>query len=142
MNEISSVVELPSGLDGHWCGQFRPTPAQAEVASSLDTLKQALAIVVSGVALIGAAFLGAAHLKMHGHYHCLPGPGPTVGLCALRYSYWTVGRAWWQIPAAIVIAAVGFGSAVALLRKPRLRSRQGIPEGRPPSGSSTSRPGR
>jgi hypothetical protein len=91
--------------------------AQAEVTSSLEALKRALAIVVSGVALIGAAFLGGAHLETHGHYHCLPGPGPTVGSCALRYSYWTVGRAWWQIPAAIVVGVVGFGTAAALLKK-------------------------
>jgi hypothetical protein len=111
MDDISSVVELPSGLDGPLVA------AQAEVTSSLETLKRALAIVVGGVALIGAAFLGAAHLKMHGHYHCLPGPGPKVGSCALRYSYWTVGREWWQIPSAIVVGVVGFGATVALLKR-------------------------
>jgi hypothetical protein len=41
--------------------------------SSLEVLKKALAIVVGGAALAGAAFLGAAQLKYHGHYHCLPG---------------------------------------------------------------------
>ncbi len=99
-------------------GSAPPHPAQTEVTSSLESLKQALAIVVSGIALIAAAFLGAAHLKMHGHYHCNPGPGPTLGSCALRYSYWTAGRAWWQIPAAIAVGVVGFGAAVALLRTP------------------------
>jgi len=78
-------------------------------------LKQALAIVVSGVVLAGAAFLGIAHLEYHGHYHCYP--GPTVGSCDVRYSYWTVGRAWWQIPAAIAVAVVGVGAAVAVARR-------------------------
>jgi hypothetical protein len=87
----------------------------AEAMSSLEALKRALAIVVGGVALAGAAFLGAAQLKYHGHYHCLP--GSTVGSCDLRYSYWTVGRAWWQIPAAILVAVVGVTAAVALTRR-------------------------
>jgi hypothetical protein len=78
-------------------------------------LKKALAIVVSVVALTGAAFLGTAQLKYHGHYHCYP--GPTVGSCDLRYSYWTVGRAWWQIPAAVVVALVGCAAAVALAKR-------------------------
>jgi hypothetical protein len=75
----------------------------------------ALAIVLSGVALAGAAFLGAAQLEYHGHYHCYP--GPTAGSCDVRYSYWTVGRAWWQIPAAIVVALVGLAAAVALTKR-------------------------
>jgi hypothetical protein len=78
-------------------------------------LKKALAIVVGGVALAGAAFLGTAQLKYHGHYHCEP--GSTVGSCDLRYSYWTVGRAWWQIPAAILVAVVGVTAAVALMKR-------------------------
>lgn len=77
-------------------------------------LKRTFAIVVAGVALAGAAFLGTAHLEMHGHYHCYP--GPTDGSCVLRYSYWEVGRAWWQIPAAIVLAVVGCCIGVALWR--------------------------
>ena len=89
--------------------------AMAEVRSSLEVLKQAPAILVSGVALAGAVFLGVSHLKYHGHYHCYP--GPTGGSCDLRYSYWTVGRVWWQIPAAIAVGLVGFGAAVALLKR-------------------------
>lgn len=89
----------------------------------MKAVRKALAVVVGGVALIGAAFLGVAHLKLHGHYHCNPGSGPTVGSCALQYSYWTVGRAWWQIPAAILLAAAGIGAAVALWR--------GVPRPRP-----------
>ena len=75
-------------------------------------MKKALVIVVAGVALAGTVFLAAAHLKYHGQYHCYP--GATEGSCDLRYSYWTVGRAWWQIPAAIAVAVVGLGAAVAL----------------------------
>lgn len=83
--------------------------------SSLEALKNALAIVVCGVALAGAAFLGAAQFKYHGHYHCYP--GSAVGSCDSRYSYWTVGRAWWQIPAAILVAVAGVTAAVALVRR-------------------------
>jgi hypothetical protein len=75
----------------------------------------ALVILLSGVTLAGAAFLGAAQLNYHGQYHCYP--GPVAGSCDLRYSYWTVGRAWWQIPAAIVVAVVGIGAAVALAKR-------------------------
>jgi hypothetical protein len=80
-------------------------------------LSKALAIVVGVVALAVAGFLGGAHLKMHGDYHCNPGPGPTRGSCALRYSYWTVGREWWQIPAAIAVAVAGLGATVVLLKR-------------------------
>ena len=72
--------------------------------------------MVSVVALTGAAFLGAAHLKYHGHYHCYQ--GPNVGSCDLRYSYWTVGRTWWQIPGAILVAVIGCAAAVALAKRP------------------------
>jgi hypothetical protein len=78
-------------------------------------LKNAFAIVVFVVALTGAAFLGVSHLKLHGQYHCFPGPVP--GSCDLRYSYWTVGRAWWQIPAAIVVALVGLAAAALIKRR-------------------------
>ncbi|MGZ4390524.1 MAG: hypothetical protein ACXVRK_00160 [Gaiellaceae bacterium] len=78
-------------------------------------MKKALAIAVSESRWPGAAFLGAAQLKYHGHYHCYP--GPTEGSCDLRYSCWTVGRAWWQIPAAIVVAVVGLAAAVALTKR-------------------------
>lgn len=87
----------------------------AEAGSSPGRLKQALAIVVCGVALVGAVFLGDTHLEMHGSYHCYP--GPIAGSCDRRYSYWTVGRAWWQIPAAIALGVVGFGAGVVLLKK-------------------------
>lgn len=93
----------------------------AEVMSRLGASRKPLAIVVGVLALVGAAFLGAAHLKMHGHYHCNPGPGPTQGSCALWYSYWTVSRAWWQIPAAILLAVAGVGTAALVLRGLSLR---------------------
>jgi hypothetical protein len=71
---------------------------------------------VVGIALAGAVFLGLAHLKMHGHYHCVPFPRHR-GLCVPASSYWVVGRAVWQIPAAIVGGLVGFGVAFVLLRR-------------------------
>ena len=79
-------------------------------------MRTALAIVVGAAALAGAAFLGVAHLKLHGHYHCTPGSGPAAGSCDLQYSYWTVGREWWQIPAAVLLAVVGIGAAFVLLK--------------------------
>ena len=80
-------------------------------------MNKALAIVVGMVALAVAGFLGGAHLKMHGHYHCNPAPGQPLGSCDLRYSYWTVGRTWWQIPTAVVVAAMGLGATVVLLKR-------------------------
>jgi len=71
-----------------------------------------LAILLAGVTLAGAVFLGTAHLKMHGHYHCAPSPG--LFGCDPRDSYWVVGRFMWQIPVAIVIGAVGLGGALAV----------------------------
>jgi hypothetical protein len=61
-------------------------------------------------------FLAVAHLKMHGHYHCVTTSG-SLGSCNPAYSYWVVGRYVWQIPAAILIAVVGLGSAAALARR-------------------------
>jgi hypothetical protein len=90
-------------------------------------LKRTLAIIAAGVGLAGAAFLGTAHLETHGHYHCYP--GPTDGSCVLRYSYWEVGRAWWQIPAAIVLAVVVCCIGVALWRRGETR-RSSAPDSR------------
>jgi len=95
--------------------ESHPVGSIAEAASSLGALRKALAVVVWGVALAGAAFLGAAHLKDHGVYHCYPGATP--GTCDVRYSYWTVGRFWWQIPIAIVIALAGAAVAVVLAKR-------------------------
>jgi hypothetical protein len=79
-------------------------------------VRQALAIVVAGIAVFGATFLATANLTLHGHYHCdaqgaLPG-----SQCNLSRSYWVADRAAWQIPVAIVIAAVGLGAAILLAR--------------------------
>ena len=78
-------------------------------------MSKALAVVVCGAALAGAAFLGVSQLKYHGQYHCYP--GPVLGTCDPRYSYWTVARTWWQIPAAIVVAVVGMAIAVVLAKR-------------------------
>ena len=78
-------------------------------------MRKALAVVVCGVALAGAAFLGVSQLKYHGVYHCYPGPTP--GTCDARYSFWTVTRFWWQIPVAIVVALLGAVVAVVLAKR-------------------------
>jgi hypothetical protein len=79
-------------------------------------VRLALAIVVAGIALGGAAFLAGADLIMHGHYHC-DTQGAPIGECNLQGSYWVADRAAWQIPVAVVIAVVGLGAAVLLVRK-------------------------
>jgi hypothetical protein len=89
------------------------------VRAKLDAgrpLKRALAILLAGITLAGAVFLGSAHLKMHGHFHCTTIPG-NPGQCYAPSSYWVVGRYEWQIPVAIVVAAVGLGGAVALAKR-------------------------
>jgi hypothetical protein len=79
-------------------------------------VRGALAIVVAGVALFGATFLATADLTLHGHYHC-DAQGAQPGYqCNLQRSYWVADRAVWQIPVAIVIAAVGLGAAILLAR--------------------------
>jgi hypothetical protein len=79
-------------------------------------VRQALAILVAGIALFGATFLATAHLTLHGHYHC-DAQGALSGYqCNLNRSYWVADRAAWQIPVAIVIAAVGLGAAILLAR--------------------------
>jgi hypothetical protein len=83
--------------------------------------------VVGVVALAAAGFLGGAHLNLHGHYHCNPAPDGRLGTCDSRYSYWTVGRAWWQIPAAIAAGVAGLGATVVLLKR-------GTASGSPGSG--------
>jgi hypothetical protein len=77
-------------------------------------VRLALAIVVAGIALGGAAFLASADLTMHGHYHC-DTQGAPIGECNLQGSYWIADRAAWQTPVAIVIAAVGLGAAFLLV---------------------------
>jgi hypothetical protein len=72
---------------------------------------------VAGIALSGAAFLAAAHLTLHGHYHCDPRGAQPGFKCNLYHSYWVADRAAWQIPVAIVIAAVGVGAAILLRRR-------------------------
>jgi hypothetical protein len=110
--------EAGSRADGTAPAQARQASklCGAEVTSSLEAVKKVLAVVVVIVALNGAAFLAASHLDYHGHYHCNPGPGPAMGGCALRYSYWSVGRAWWQIPVAILVVAAGLGVAFVLVK--------------------------
>jgi hypothetical protein len=57
-----------------------------------------------------------ADLTLHGHYHC-DAQGALPGYeCNPHRSYWVADRAVWQIPVAIVIAALGFAAAVVILR--------------------------
>ncbi len=79
-------------------------------------VRYALAIILAGVTVAGAVFLATVHLKMHGHYHCVPFSG-LPGYCDPSRSFWVVGRFVWQIPVAIVIGAVGLGGAVAVARR-------------------------
>ena len=79
-------------------------------------MRSVLAILLAAFALGAAVFLATAHLKVHGHYHCASIPN-VPGSCDPASSYWVVGRYWWQIPAAILIAAVGLGGAAALAKR-------------------------
>ena len=73
-------------------------------------------MVVACIALFGATLLATSHLTLHGHYHC-DARGTLPGYrCNLSRSYWVADRAAWQIPVAIVIAAVGLGAAIVLAR--------------------------
>ena len=94
-----------------------PAGQRAREARSCGNVRNALAIILAGVALGGAVFLGTVHLKTHGHYHCVSNPSFDPGYCVASSSYWVAGRAVWQLPAAIVIAVVGLGGAAALARR-------------------------
>lgn len=73
-------------------------------------------LVLAGITLAAAVFLGAAHLKMHGHYHCAPSLDHP-GSCDPFNSYWVVGRFAWQIPLAGVVGAVGLAAAIAVMKR-------------------------
>ncbi len=96
-----------------------PSSLPADPRPSVVMVRWALVVVVAGIALTGAAFLATAHLTLHGHYHCDPRGAPAEFKCNPNYSYWVADRAAWQIPVAIVIAAVGVGAAVLLRRSKR-----------------------
>jgi hypothetical protein len=100
------------------CHYYKVGRSSAIDSSSLEALKQTLAILVSGVALLGAVFLAVVHLKTHGHYHCDPIPG-LPGRCFARTSYWVVGRYAWQIPVAVAVGLAGLGATLALTRGAR-----------------------
>jgi hypothetical protein len=79
-------------------------------------VRRALAIVVAGIAFSGAVFLAIAELTLHGHYHCDTQGAPPGYQCNLQSSYWVADRAAWQIPVAIVLAAIGLGAAILIAR--------------------------
>lgn len=82
--------------------------------------------MLAGIALAGAVYLSSLRLQgVRGAGYCTPGVlttgiGPRGGcpLAKWKHSH-TDRRAVWQIPVAIVIAAVGFGAALAVARTPR-----------------------
>ena len=78
-------------------------------------MRQGLAIVLAGIALAGAVYVGSVKLKAHGHFHCDTAGGSSV-ICIPGTGHWTPARATWQLPVAIVIAAVGIGVAVVVAR--------------------------
>jgi hypothetical protein len=83
-------------------------------------MRVALAILIVGLAASSAVYLSALKLNSHGHYNCeadqgLPAlPGSPVA-CDATLSYWSPGRATWQLPVSILIAAVGLASAAAIV---------------------------
>ena len=92
------------------------------------SMRLALAIVVAGVAVVGAVYFGSLKLNSQRHYHCVGGNSTGFGSGYIRTCHRTANtdpiyvwtstpkRAVWQIPVAIVIAAVGFGAAVVIAR--------------------------
>lgn len=78
--------------------------------------RRALAILLAGGTLAMATFLGTAHLKLHGHFHCTPYPHHPH-LCIPPSSYWVVGRYAWQLPVAIVTGIVGLAAAGAVAKR-------------------------
>lgn len=80
-------------------------------------MRNAVAIVVAGIACLGAAFLVTADLTMHGHYHCDTHGVATGQQCNPQGSYWIADRAAWQIPVAIVIAVTGLAAAAFVARR-------------------------
>jgi hypothetical protein len=91
-------------------------------------VRSALAIILAAVTLGGAVFLATAHLKVHGHYHCVATSG-SPGYCDPAYSYWVAGRFVWQIPAAIVIAVVGLGGSAASAKRTYAPTRDSLKQG-------------
>jgi hypothetical protein len=86
-------------------------------------LRHTLAIVLAGIALAGAFYFGSLKLaQASGSHYCTGvslGFGPRGG-CSVQDWKYRPGvhyRATWQLPAAIVTAAVGFGAAVAVARR-------------------------
>jgi hypothetical protein len=83
----------------------------------LPVVRAGVAIVLAGLALAGAVYLGSLRLA-EGHGYCT-GISTGFGLrggCATDDWKHVRRRAGWQIPAAIVIAAVGLGAAVVVAR--------------------------
>jgi hypothetical protein len=76
----------------------------------------AVTLAFASVTLGAAVFLGTVHLKMHGHHHCAPSLDQS-GSCDPFNSYWVVGRYAWQIPLALLLGALGFAAAGAVLRR-------------------------
>ncbi len=74
-------------------------------------MRQGVAIVVAGVAIAGAVYFGSLKLDPHGPAHCAA--RIVLVTCPSYDIRRTSKRATWQIPVAIVIAAVGLGAAVA-----------------------------
>ena len=95
------------------------------LAAVLHSLRQALAIVLAGLAVAGTAYLGSHKLSNPDHYR--------YGGC--YRTFFTHGfpprcnpptRAAWQIPLAIAIGVVGLGSALAVAgKRPLQRARSG-----------------
>ena len=70
--------------------------------------------MLAGVAIAGAVYFASLKLDPHGHIDCTPNYS---GGCVPGTFGWKPKRATWQIPIAIVIAAVGIGAAVAVARR-------------------------
>jgi len=91
------------------------------LAAFVGSLRRALAVVIALVALAGAIYFGSHKLDNPDHYHALisdggPGcvyPGPVRVTHGLRPACSPPTRAAWQIPLAVLLAAVALGAVLA-----------------------------
>lgn len=79
-------------------------------------MRYGIAVLVAGLAVGGAVYLGSLHLGAPGPYRCFSTGG--VVPCYVNGSSRVVDRAGWQIPVAVLIAILGIGTG-ALIARPR-----------------------
>jgi hypothetical protein len=100
------------------------------LAAVVGSLRRALAVVIALLALAGAIYFGSHKLSNPDHYHALiseggPGcvyPGPVRVIWPHQVRCSPPTRAAWQIPLAVLLAAVALAAVLASANeRPRRR---------------------